>query len=425
MPSINIGKTKSKSAIKKEKLIAQKEREKDVGLISSIILTEEEHAPVVARARKKERKAAAAAAKINQAKAVAPEMEATSSQASDVKETASVSSEHTKPSSTPAVTASHTPDIIEPATLSSANSDIGFRTDLFTALTAADIIRDVYASEEIDYYEYEMLKPPPGLNTRFEFTKEEFKDFGKRFESACLKRMSDCHDYVEPPVDLEPPSSHLSELSSTSGIPNQRRLIVTPGGIMLRGLTKEQETRFLKLEARSGKSLPSYLHSSAARGVQNHVYTEEYPRDFVDSPEDLSIEETLAYLSRMHKHLESTSNSTMSAADTLSDLQNVALDYGKIYDRRLSAFEASNKENHDDTGKSGSIPFSAAQAVDNMLLASLHSEVLEPATEAATRVEDAERLLGISRKETEMYEKKLNALIKRNRKLIFGAIEAN
>lgn len=421
---IPLAKIKSKSALKKERIAAQKEREKEATIIPIPVPTEEgEHAPVVARARKKERKAAAAAAafaaanavKAHQSKASAPEMEPTSSQTSDIKETGSVSSEQNKSTSIPFATTRETPELVD---LSINNSQSGENSvtgaDLLTHLTAAEIIRDAQESGEIDFHEFEMLRPPTGLSTRHEVTKDEFKEFGKRFEAALSRMKTGSSNFNEHQLSIDLPS--FTQSADTAQGNMQKRLIVTPGGIMLRGLTKDQEARFLKLEARSGKSLPSYFHSSISQKFQSQQYTEGLPCDLVDSPEDLSIEETLAYLSRMHKHLEASSS------DIVSDAQDAVGNMTRLYETRNNAF---NDQDLINSNKIDNSTFSVAKAVDSMLLASLHSEVLEPVTETSMKVEDAERLLGISRKETEMYEKKLNALVKRNRKLVFGAIDVS
>ncbi|KAK6539033.1 hypothetical protein TWF694_010580 [Orbilia ellipsospora] len=465
---------KSKSALKKERqAIAKKEerereRERDTIPTSATAatvpnLSAEDHAPVVARARKKEKKgkaAAAAALKTVKTTNTAP--------ASPRVMTPSAISEpdHRDDRSSRAGSISVAPpsETHHEQLADQSHNDTETepnKHDLLSAISPNDIITAVHETEDVDFMDLEMLKPVVGLQHRFEITASEIAEFGKRLSMAVAASAGEVGDHqisVEITANTSgasPPANAAS--SSGGGTSATTRLIVTPGGIMLKGLTSEQEAKFIKLEERSAKT-PTPFKSSDLAKASLPVAKKELATTLAETLAskaaglaDLSLEDTLAYLNQLNQFLEFSPETAAAAAAAASQLTQAHTQFAAskfqppppIQPQQLSSKSvtplSNTKKNTKTPPPTTAIgpppapinPASVASAAVAAAAGSLEQMLMmgfqtafnsKPITESSMSVEDAEKMLVTSRKETEAYEKKLNNLVKRNKRLIFGAL---
>ncbi|KAK6521028.1 hypothetical protein TWF506_001261 [Arthrobotrys conoides] len=473
------GKVKSKSALKKERqALARKEekerekerereKEKDNAPIPSP--TVEDHAPVVARARKKEKKSkAAAAGKTVKTTALpaSPGILTPTGISPAAANAAAIEIEHRDDRSSRAGSVSvAAPSEVhhEQASADSGNNDAESepnKPDLFSTINANDIITALNESREIDFMDLELLKPVVGLQHRFEINSAEISEFAKRL-SMVAASAGDVGDHQISVEITANPAAIASAGSNpqSKGAAATTRLIVTPGGVMLKGLSAEQEAKFIRLEERASKT-PTPFKSSDLAKATFPVAKKELATTLAETLAskaaglaDLSLEDTLAYLNQLNQFLEFSPETAAAAAAAASQLAQAHTQFtaGRFQPAPIQQgpIPSSSKglPNPVQSGskKPGKTPPStavgpppapinpasvasaavaaAAGSLEQMLMVGFQSAFnSKPMTESSMTAEEAEKLLVMSRKETEAYEKKLNNLMKRNKRLIFGAL---
>ncbi|KAF3142574.1 transcriptional repressor proteinral negative regulator of transcription subunit 4 [Orbilia oligospora] len=475
------GKVKSKSALKKERqALARKEererdkekereREKDSAPIPSP--TVEDHAPVVARARKKEKKSKAAAAGKTVKTIALPASPGilTPTGISPAAATAAAAEiEHRDDRSSRAGSVSvGAPSEAhhEQTSADSGNNDAESepnKPDLSSTINANDIIAALNESREIDFMDLELLKPVVGLQHRFEISSAEISEFAKRLSmvAASAGDVGDHQISVEITANPAAIASAGSNSQLNKGGAATTRLIVTPGGVMLKGLSAEQEAKFIRLEERASKT-PTPFKSSDLAKATFPVAKKELATTLAETLAskaaglaDLSLEDTLAYLNQLNQFLEFSPETAAAAAAAASQLAQAHTQFttGRFQPAPIQQgpIPSSSKvltTNPPSSGskKPGKTPPStavgpppapinpasvasaavaaAAGSLEQMLMVGFQSAFnSKPMTESSMTAEEAEKLLVMSRKETEAYEKKLNNLMKRNKRLIFGAL---
>ncbi|KAF3318402.1 hypothetical protein TWF173_007814 [Orbilia oligospora] len=474
------GKVKSKSALKKERqALARKEererekekereREKDSAPIPSP--TVEDHAPVVARARKKEKKSKAAAAGKTVKTTALPASPgiltptgispaAATAAAAEIEHRDDRSSRAGSVSVAAPSEAHH-----EQASADSGNNDAESepnKPDISSTINANDIITALNESREIDFMDLELLKPVVGLQHRFEINSAEISEFAKRLSmvAASAGDVGDHQISVEITTNPAAIASAGSNSQPNKGGAATTRLIVTPGGVMLKGLSAEQEAKFIRLEERASKT-PTPFKSSDLAKATFPVAKKELATTLAETLAskaaglaDLSLEDTLAYLNQLNQFLEFSPETAAAAAAAASQLaqahtqfttgrfQPAPIQQGPIpsSSKVLTNSPSSGSKKPGKTPPSTAVgpppapinPASVASAavaaaagsLEQMLMVGFQSAFnSKPMTESSMTAEEAEKLLVMSRKETEAYEKKLNNLMKRNKRLIFGAL---
>ena len=236
------GKQKSKSALKRERQIAQREREVELAAAAAAVANkcgdsgqqgkqhdkekgrkeEEEHAPVVARQTKKKDKKKKKNQGAGDTASLATATGTPESSRPESPVPASVAVPQTPKQQgqqqvlqTQHHTAAVTP-LVEDAT----------EKPQTTNLTAQQILQDLASSRGINFPELDMLKPIVGLSHKFDISLGEVRAYDR---------------HINGKPTLNPPPGN-------AGVEQLRQPIVTGSNIILRGLTKEQEKRFLMLE---------------------------------------------------------------------------------------------------------------------------------------------------------------------------------
>ncbi|KAK6536636.1 hypothetical protein TWF281_000863 [Arthrobotrys megalospora] len=481
------GKTvKSKSALKKERqALAKKEerereRDKDSAPIPSP--TVEDHAPVVARARKKEKKSKAAAAGktikttalpaspgIATPTGISPATTATTAAAIAAVAVA-VESEHRDDRSSRAGSVSVAApseahhEHVSPDSGNNEPENEPNKPDLLPTINPNEIIAALHESREIDFMDLELLKPVVGLQHRFEISAAEIAEFGKRLSMAVAASAGDVGDHqisveitTNPTAVGSPAASNSS--SNNSGASATTRLIVTPGGVMLKGLSAEQEAKFIKLEERASKT-PTPFKSSDLAKATFPVAKKELATTLAETLAskaaglaNLSLEDTLAYLNQLNQFLEFSPETAAAATAAANQLAQAHTQFtaGRFQPAPIQQVPTPSSSKtlpnpaQSNTKKSGKTPPStaagpppapinpasvasaavaaAAGSLEQLLIVGFQSAFNnKPMTESSMSAGEAEKMLVMSRKETEAYEKKLNNLVKRNKRLIFGAL---
>ncbi|EPS41557.1 hypothetical protein H072_4566 [Dactylellina haptotyla CBS 200.50] len=462
-------KVKSKSALKKERQAIAKKEEKEKDLAPLPSPTIEDHAPVVARAKKKEKKtkaaaqgktvktaAAPASPRVVTPRVVTPRV-ATPSAASEIDHRDDRSS-RAGSISVAAPSESHH----EPANDQGQNDteNESNKNDLLSTISPNDIITTINETGDIDFMDLEMLKPVVGLQHRFEITANEIAEFGKRLSMAVAASAGEVGDHqisVEITANTSGnPSSGAGASGQKSNAPASTRLIVTPGGVMLKGLSPEQEAKFIRLEERAAKTPTPFKSSDLAR-ASLPIAKKELATTLAETLAskaaglaDLSLEDTLAYLNQLNQFLEFSPETTAAAAAAASQLAQAHSQFtaGKFQppppiqqgqSSSKSVVPISNTKKGTKTppptaagpppapinpaSVASAAVAAAAGSLEQMLMMGFQSAFnSKPMTESSMSLEDAEKMLVMSRKETEAYEKKLNNLVKRNKRLIFGAL---
>ncbi|KAL9604651.1 MAG: hypothetical protein Q9219_000371 [cf. Caloplaca sp. 3 TL-2023] len=232
-------------------------------------------------------------------------------------------------------------------------------------LNAAALFTALQKSKEISSAALHVFKPVIGLNHRFDIDPQSLDHIPEVGLPALSDEQNQQIEYSEP-VCVDQGSN--------------RRVIVLPDRRTLRGLTPDQANRYLELRKQA-------LDTSERLHLAGHGPAPPKP------PPQLPASSSTGSSSSGGTHL---ANPFLSESQTQSPATNVS---------RLP------------------------QAFGSVDSANPTTYVDEAAAFIATRrekaggvmgVEDAEQALGASRKETEGLEKRLNALLKRNRRLVLG-----
>ncbi|KAL9601487.1 MAG: hypothetical protein Q9179_002856 [Wetmoreana sp. 5 TL-2023] len=261
------------------------------------------------------------------------------------------------------------PDFEVETVLSPAGTSSTDQPPQRNTLNAAALFAQLQRSNDIPPGALDIFKPVIGLNHRFDIDPQSLES-----------------QMPEVSLGLPPPLTDAQNQQIDQGEPvcldqpNNKHIIVLPDRRTLRGLTPEQASRYLALRTQA-HSTSEKLHlaghgpappprppklppsSTASGSQQNH-----FPNPFLSEVQTQSASATNA------SRLPQAFGSSTSANPT-------------TYVDEAAAFIATRRRE-----QGGGV----------------------------MGVEDAEQALGASRKETEGLEKRLNALLKRNRRMVFG-----
>lgn len=278
-----------------------------------------------------------------------------------------------------------------------------------TSQTAASIIKSLLDTGEITQSALDIFKPVTGLNHRHEFTREDLQNqaLGDNYEltPSQLAKLN-AH---------EPLRFNTSDNSRVSG-----RNLITAAGTRLRCLSKEQEDRYLELEARvlaikgPGRWNPS--NKSAVVGTML----------------DGIVAGVVSVADQQNKRAQ-VGQQKQAYADEAWNYVNEFIFPGLVPQQPQQQLNAQQQQQRADAARYGFAQGSEAQV--NSVGASMgvpaaggnaHAGV-QGATGRVTAglpllgIEEAEAAMLVSRKEAELLEKKLNGIIKRNRKAVLSA----
>ena len=262
------------------------------------------------------------------------------------------------------------------------------------SLTPASIIGDLQAHGDLDSVAMlQFFTNIPGINHRHDINSADFLDLDRKIVLSDEERV---HLAQGHPVHLVPSSDKTSS-----------RMMVSPAGAFLRGLSAEQEERFVELEKETmsitgpAKFNPS-RHSNEAgtrpfqlyqdvAGSGGATHQHEQQRAAADSAVGRKLDEALNYVNQF---LDSSSTAL---PDGGNGSQAQKMKTGGGYEM-------------DDAGGHRGYQAPRAQqqqwASDRPLMS----------------VEEAEVAMQVARKETEALEKRLNGLLKKNRRFVFGSV---
>lgn len=223
-------------------------------------------------------------------------------------------------------------------------------------LTAASILSNLQKSGEVSPAVLDLFKGVSGVNYRFELTHS---------------------DLIEPPVPLlSEADRHQIEDGEAIVVElgNNKNALLLPDGQALRGLNKEQAHRYLELRKKALMATESTMFNASRHNIDRYLHT----------------------LPHVSATAQSKSTRTFaSSPDECMDLVN----------RFVTPASA---------------PVSAAATMPSYWSPPPLTEEAMARKLAMMGVEEAEQALLASRKETEGLEKKLNGLLKKNRRLVFG-----
>ena len=261
--------------------------------------------------------------------------------------------------------------------------------------TAASMISSLQATSNIIVSALEFFKPASGLNYRHELTQTDLPNRDRRIQ------LSD--------EDIAKLNNHETVRLSGDDDRNSSRALISPLGACLRGLSKEQEDRFLELEAKvSNDKAPTKYLSNKISTLENAFPVISPTTETVVPPQTAT---------------QLKANDEVLAYNDQFVLQPAV--QGHPSDRRVpnDASTVLGLKLH----KPGEIALSLLGGAENNLVptslipsgAGKHASATGMAP--LLTVDEAEAAVSRSRKETEALEKKLNALIKKNRRLAFSS----
>ncbi|KAI9793790.1 MAG: transcriptional repressor general negative regulator of transcription subunit 4 [Candelina submexicana] len=270
---------------------------------------------------------------------------------------------------------------MEPATASSTPT----ASPQKPVLTAASIIADLQNDGEIDPNTYDFFKAVVGLNYRYDITPSDFPDLHRK---PVLTDKDRDNLAKGAPVHISGSNNKLSS-----------RIMISPQGHFLHGITPEQEQRYLKLAERNQKT----------RGPIRY-----------NPPKENAFAMIGAGIMQMQSDL--AANASNAARRGVSEIT-----------RTGEAMEILNHFLPPTPNHSQGLQYDTSNQPSNALTGNL-SEVFGnmggganiPAFAANTMspsasAEELEQAMSTARKETEALEKRFNTLLKKNRRMVVGA----
>jgi hypothetical protein len=297
MPPVPV---KSKSALKKERIAAMKEKERIEAEEAAAVKAKDVQAPIVGRMKKKEKKGG-----VSNKKPGDHQYEADDVHSERGDDNASVTSR--TQAETPSISAT-TPTIINDdikkgtviaaSTATAAEDSVERDDQKSTNITAAQIIAEIQSEGSIDFKDLEMFKTITGLKWEHHITSEELQKIRAGIPPPTITPLDgptvasppELNDAsrarVTPSIKMAPGSSAGSvHFSFRGGGTFESRMLVTPQGSVLRGLTPEQEKRYLELEERRIKER-NYEHwngkNSANSGDPWSTLSSPIPRSVIE-----------------------------------------------------------------------------------------------------------------------------------------------
>ena len=226
-------------------------------------------------------------------------------------------------------------------------------------LTAASILSGLQKSGDISASALDLFKGVPGLNHRIELAQNDISDI-------------DAHPTLT--------ESQIDQINSgeaiTVELENDKRIIVLPDRFLLRGLSAAKAERFLDLRKQHIALPKSVAFSSPRYEIDRYIHA---------LPDSNTISKLITLAKAPKNPME--------------------LDNCFVTPPTVAHSAAASMPPHWSVS-----PLAAAEKINNHLPA-----------ETKPRMDEAEQALMAAKKETESLEKKLNAVLKRNRRLVFGS----
>ncbi|KAI9826579.1 MAG: transcriptional repressor general negative regulator of transcription subunit 4 [Thelocarpon impressellum] len=300
-------------------------------------------------------------------------------------------------------------------------------------LSAQSIIHDLIRNGEFEPDRHDLLKPVSGVSQRMDVSSADFVDLHRKLSLSTDDQIALGEGH---PVRIPLTTPKADGSTHTS------RLLVTPGGLTLRGLTPVQEARFLELEERINDCRGPTRFHPARHGGENGFsmvggrVVQSGPgamaaaasaiggRDATAAAADcaankMRVDEALAYINQFvlpalpSREVSGTGargkndSSTSAAASDPNRTRYVMPVSTEGFGADVAGvmhFMASGMDSNGAAEKPGSSSsVSARSGLPSVPLLS---------------VEEAESAMLAAKRETEGLEKRLNALLKKNRRLV-------
>ena len=325
--------------------------------------------------------------------------------------------------------------------------------------TAASIVSNLQATGQVVASALQFFKPAAGLSYRHELAQADLPNRDRR-----IKLSAD---------DITKLNNHETVRLSGGDGRNSSRALISPSGACLRGLSKEQEDRFLELEAAVAHDKPpTKFYSNKISSFENSlpVILPTNAETAIPPPTNSHLkanDEVLAYNDQFvlqptihsqssdrrgigdHYHHPAVATSTASllhaatglklqkpgeiSLSSLGSTQNTILPTTSIARAPVSGGFSNggsiSNTAHASANASHGLAASAASAAHAAATAAATAAASAAAAAATAStmsgaplltVQEAEAAVSRSRKETESLEKKLSALIKKNKRLAFS-----
>lgn len=242
-----------------------------------------------------------------------------------------------------------------------------------TSSSAGAIMAGLIASGEIDPNKTSIFKNLPGINQRFDTIPADFVDLDRKisFSDADRYELSQGR-----PVHLVPTTDRTAS-----------RMMITPGGAFLRGLTPEEEEHYLETEKRVAASSGLGKYNPRAPGTDGGFRT-SYTFPELSGPHGKAV----------------TDPTSLEGLDIISaSHHNLLLAPNYLHPNNMSQGNKTGGGFEVDDFGGGQYPFGRAQPPSD--------------SKPNMSIEEIEAAMLVARKESEVMEKKMNALVKKNRKL--------
>lgn len=273
-------------------------------------------------------------------------------------------------------------------------------------LTAASIIADLQAHGELSSAAMlHFFNNIPGINHRHDITAADFLDLDRKILLSDDERLRLSHGQ---PIHLAPSSDKTSA-----------RMMISPAGAFLRGLSPEQEQRFVELEKQTvAASGPAKFNPGAGR----HSSAETAASRLFPTHHDLALNAGVG-----HAHRSATADATSAVArkldETLSYV-NQFLDSTPTSSMPLPTPTTTTTTSTKSTYDIDEPPHNHSRSAAARSAAPPPLQQQPQPWSAADRplmsVDEAETAMLGARKETEALEKRLNGLLRKNRRFVFG-----
>ncbi|KAI9776408.1 MAG: transcriptional repressor general negative regulator of transcription subunit 4 [Geoglossum umbratile] len=442
-------KAKTKNQLKKERREAQKEKERKE-LEESLAKTpveEVQHAPVVGRLKKKQRQPDTDGSTPVPSRPASPVSKEKESEAATLISTPVVApTPTTKDRDTKKDKPRDKPKEEKPkgekpkgekpgeekkfVLKSYASSSLSTESTQKPGITAALVISELQSADKLYKNDLAFFKSVIGMNNRYEFIQEDFQNLDRKlaFSNEDQKRLSEGL-----PVRIPGAGDRVSS-----------RILITPGGCFLRGLTPEQEQKYLALEKRISEDRTLGKWTPTRLGGENG-FSMIQGRVVQTGPTAVGAGSTGSSTS-----LLSEAANKLRVGDALGYINQFVLptlpanrDRSKdVHGYEFGDFSLKVAGDINETGKAPEpsrytpyMPGSAAAFGSDVagVMHGMASGGADTAADGALRkplqlpsvpllsADEAEKALFVARKETEALERKLNAVWKKNRRLVFGS----
>ncbi|KAH0565284.1 hypothetical protein GP486_001320 [Trichoglossum hirsutum] len=425
-------KAKSKNQLKKERRDAQKEKERKEleGTLTKAQVEEGEHAPVVGRLKKKQRQPGTSSSTPVPSRPASPvlkEKEAEVATTVAIPTDAKKEKDRESKKDNPKDDRKFDLESYIPPSLSAEPIQK-------PGITAALVISELQSADSLYKTDLAFFKSVVGLNNRHEVTPEDFQCLDRKFtiSNEDQQRLSEGL-----PVHIPGSTNRVSS-----------RIMITPSGCFLRGLTPEQEQKYLALEKRIAEEKGLGKWTPARQGSENG-FSMIQGRVVQTGPTAVgasSAGRSTSLLSEAANRLrvgDALSYINQFIIPTLPANRNRSKD---VHGHEFGDFSLKVAGDVNETGKAPDpsrynpyMPGSAA-AFGLDVASVMHgmasgganagmsdsldgglSKPLQLPSVPLLSADEAEKALLVARKETEALERKFNTLWKKNRRLVFGS----